>query len=161
MAVGRNVLADAGYGRTTAVPQLSEALRGVATRVGAKFLDLSRATENREACGKGDNPAGEWQRRLTVDPYALVSGGLDAIGLHLAQQSFHPNAAVDLHETSGFYFFVSWSAPTPGSPDRYDRAPEFAPARIDAQLLHPESHIVEQVSLSRFTDPDRAHRLKH
>ncbi|WP_447006842.1 GDSL-type esterase/lipase family protein [Saccharothrix isguenensis] len=86
-------LADAGYGRTVAVPQLSEALRGVATRSGAKFLDFSRATENREACSKGDSSAGEWQRRLTVDPYALVSGGLDAIGIHMAQQSFHPNAA--------------------------------------------------------------------
>jgi hypothetical protein len=86
-------LADAGYGRTVAVPQLSEALRGVATRSGVKFLDLSRATENREACSKGADATGEWQRRLTVDPYALVSGGLDAIGLHLAQQSFHPNAA--------------------------------------------------------------------
>ncbi|MBP2335126.1 lysophospholipase L1-like esterase [Saccharothrix coeruleofusca] len=84
---------DAGYGRTVAVPQLSEALRGVATRTGVKFLDLSRATENREACSKGITTSGEWQRRLTVDPYALVTGGLDAIGLHLAQQSFHPNAA--------------------------------------------------------------------
>ncbi|GAA1277497.1 GDSL-type esterase/lipase family protein [Saccharothrix xinjiangensis] len=86
-------LADAGYGRTVAVPQLSEALRGVASRAGVKFLDLSRATENREACTKGSTTNGEWQRRLTVDPNALVNGGLDAIGLHLAQQSFHPNAA--------------------------------------------------------------------
>ncbi|WP_433272054.1 GDSL-type esterase/lipase family protein [Actinosynnema sp. CS-041913] len=86
-------LADAGYGRTVAVPQLSEALRGVATRTGARFLDLSRATESREACSKGGSSTDEWQRRLTVDPYALVNGGLDAIGLHLAQQSFHPNAA--------------------------------------------------------------------
>jgi lysophospholipase L1-like esterase len=86
-------LPDAQYGRTVAVPQLSEALRGVASRAGVKFLDLSRATENREACSKGASSSGEWQRRLTVDPYALVTGGLDAIGLHLAQQSFHPNAA--------------------------------------------------------------------
>ncbi|MBW4716856.1 GDSL-type esterase/lipase family protein [Saccharothrix obliqua] len=85
-------LPDAEYGRTVAVPQLSEALRGVAARTGVKFLDFSRATEGREACAKGGNPAGEWQRRLTVDPYALVHGGLDAIGIHLAQQSFHPNA---------------------------------------------------------------------
>ncbi|MFD1147209.1 GDSL-type esterase/lipase family protein [Saccharothrix hoggarensis] len=92
-------LADAGYGRTVAVPQLSEALRGVATRTGVKFLDFSRATENREACSKGDTTTGEWQRRLTVDPYALVSGGLDAIGIHMAQQSFHPNAAA--HEQLG------------------------------------------------------------
>jgi lysophospholipase L1-like esterase len=86
-------LADAGYGRTVAVPQFNEALRGVANRTGVKFLDFSRATENREACSKGSSSNGEWQRRLTVDPYALVNGGLDAIGMHLAQQSFHPNAA--------------------------------------------------------------------
>ncbi|WP_306745479.1 GDSL-type esterase/lipase family protein [Saccharothrix yanglingensis] len=86
-------LADAQYGRTVAVPQFNEALRGVAARSGVKFLDFSRATENREACSKGGTTSGEWQRRLTVDPHALVTGGLDAIGLHLAQQSFHPNAA--------------------------------------------------------------------
>jgi lysophospholipase L1-like esterase len=86
-------LADAEYGRTVAVPQFSDALRGVATRTGVKFLDFARATENREACSKGASATGEWQRRITVDPEALVHGGLDAIGIHLAQQSFHPNAA--------------------------------------------------------------------
>ena len=57
-----------------------------------RFLDLSRATEGREACSQvlADD---EWQRRLTVDPNALVYGGLDAIGVHLAQESFHPSAA--------------------------------------------------------------------
>lgn len=87
-------LADAEYGRTVAVPQFSTALRGVATRTGVKFLDFARATENREACSnKSGSSTGEWQRRITVDPEALVHGGLDAIGIHLAQQSFHPNAA--------------------------------------------------------------------
>jgi lysophospholipase L1-like esterase len=86
-------LPDAEYGRTVAVPQFSDALRGVATRTGVKFLDFARATENREACSKGASSTGEWQRRITVDPDALVHGGLDAIGIHLAQQSFHPNAA--------------------------------------------------------------------
>jgi lysophospholipase L1-like esterase len=81
-------LNDAKYGRTEAVPQLSEALKGAAARAGAKFLDFSRATEGHEACSGG----AEWQRRLTVDPKALVFGGLDAIGIHLAQESFHPNA---------------------------------------------------------------------
>ncbi|MET1071686.1 MAG: GDSL-type esterase/lipase family protein [Umezawaea sp.] len=85
-------LADAQYGRTVAVPQFSDALRGAATRAGVKFLDFARATENHEACSKGASSAGEWQRRITVDPDALVHGGLDAIGIHLAQQSFHPNA---------------------------------------------------------------------
>ncbi|WP_209648667.1 GDSL-type esterase/lipase family protein [Kibdelosporangium banguiense] len=84
---------DAKYGRTEAVPQFNEALRGVASRSGARFLDFSRATEGREACSGGSNSSNEWQRRITVDPYALVYGGLDAIGIHLAQESFHPNAA--------------------------------------------------------------------
>ncbi|CAM3810939.1 GDSL-type esterase/lipase family protein [Kibdelosporangium persicum] len=86
-------LPDARYGRTEAVPQFNAALRGVASRAGVRFLDLSRATEGHEACSGGGNPSGEWQRRITVDPWALVTGGLDAIGLHLAQESFHPNAA--------------------------------------------------------------------
>jgi lysophospholipase L1-like esterase len=85
-------LADAGYGRTEAVPQFAEALRGVATRSGAKFLDFSRATEGHEACSGYGNSATEWQNRVTVDPWAWVTGGLDAIGIHMAQESFHPNA---------------------------------------------------------------------
>jgi lysophospholipase L1-like esterase len=85
-------LADAQYGRTEAVPQFSAALQGAATRSGAKFLDFSRATEGREACSGYANPATEWQNRVTVDPWAWVTGGLDAIGIHMAQQSFHPNA---------------------------------------------------------------------
>jgi hypothetical protein len=85
-------ISDARYGRTEAVPQLSEALRGVATRSGTKFLDFSRATEGHEACSGGGSSANEWQNRITVDPWAWVHGGLDAIGIHSAQQSFHPNA---------------------------------------------------------------------
>ena len=83
---------DAGWARTVAFPQLSQTLRGVAVDAGVRFLDLSRATEGREACSRvlADE---EWQRRLTVDPNALVYGGLDAFGIHLAQESFHPSAA--------------------------------------------------------------------
>lgn len=79
---------DARWGRTVAVPQLSAALRGVADKVGARFLDLSRATEGHEAC---TSAGPEWQRRLTVDPKAFATGGAAAI-THLAQESFHPNA---------------------------------------------------------------------
>jgi len=84
--------ADAGWARTVAFPQLSATLREVAQESGVRFLDLSRATEGRESCSQvlADD---EWQRRLTVDPNALVYGGLDAIGAHLAQESFHPSAA--------------------------------------------------------------------
>jgi lysophospholipase L1-like esterase len=83
---------DAGWGRTTLFPALSTALHGVAERTGARFLDMARATEGYEACTKPLQRQ-EWQRRITVDPEALVHGGLDAIGFHLAQESFHPTAA--------------------------------------------------------------------
>jgi hypothetical protein len=64
----------------------------VAADVGARFLDLTRATEGREACSRAW-PGQEWQRRLTVDPEAFVHGGSAAVGYHLAQESFHPKAA--------------------------------------------------------------------
>jgi lysophospholipase L1-like esterase len=83
---------DAGWGRTALFPALSAALLGVAERTGARFLDMARATEGFEACTK-PLQAQEWQRRITVDPEALVYGGLDAVGFHLAQESFHPRAA--------------------------------------------------------------------
>lgn len=82
---------DARWGRTVLFPALSTALAGVAQRVGARFLDLDRATEGYEACTRTPSSQ-EWQRRITVDPEALVHGGLDAIGFHLAQESFHPDA---------------------------------------------------------------------
>jgi len=82
---------DAQWGRTVLFPALSQALAGVAQRVGARFLEMDRATEGYEACTR--TPSGqEWQRRITVDPEALVHGGLDAVGFHLAQESFHPDA---------------------------------------------------------------------
>ncbi|MCA1671437.1 MAG: GDSL-type esterase/lipase family protein, partial [Actinobacteria bacterium] len=85
-------IADARWGRTVAVAQLSEVLRGVATQAGVRFLDLSRASEGHEACSRL-TPAQEWQTRLTVNPQAVVHGGLDAVSIHLVQESLHPNAA--------------------------------------------------------------------
>lgn len=79
---------DARWGRTEGVPQLNTALRKVADRAGARFLDLSRAAEGHEACGRA---GAEWMRRLTVNPRAFVDGGVTAAG-HLAQESFHLNA---------------------------------------------------------------------
>jgi lysophospholipase L1-like esterase len=83
--------ADAHFARTTAVPQLSAALHGVAVDAGVRFLDLSRATEGHEACS-ADDAATEWQTRLMFSPDSLIDGGLDSFGLHLLQESFHPNA---------------------------------------------------------------------
>lgn len=84
--------ADGRWARTEAVPQFSTVLSGVASRSGAKFLDFSRGTEGREACSGYGNSSTEWQNRITVDPWAWITGGLDAIGMHMAQESFHPNA---------------------------------------------------------------------
>lgn len=84
--------ADAGWGRTVLFPAVSAALNGVAQRTGARFLDMTRATEGYEACTRVPRSQ-EWQRRITVDPQALAYGGLDAIGYHVAQESFHPTAA--------------------------------------------------------------------
>ncbi|MCE0762215.1 GDSL-type esterase/lipase family protein [Pseudonocardia kujensis] len=82
---------DAGWARTVAFPQLAATIGAVAERVGARFLDLTRLAEGREAC---TGPLrDEWQRRLTVDPRTLVQGALDTAGRHLFQESFHPTAA--------------------------------------------------------------------
>ena len=87
-------LSDARWARTEAVPQLNQGLRDVARQVGARFLDLGRATENHEACSGGADPSTEWQTRITVDPYELVHGTLDPEEKHRAAESFHPNALV-------------------------------------------------------------------
>ncbi|MBN9108125.1 MAG: hypothetical protein J0I34_05025 [Pseudonocardia sp.] len=84
--------ADAEWARTVALPELSGALAGVAARTGARFLDLSRATEGREACSR-DDPSAEWQRRLTVAPEALRHGRFGGLGVPMVQESFHPDAA--------------------------------------------------------------------
>jgi len=81
-------LADAKWGRTSAVPQLSAALRGVATRTGVRFLDLARATEGREACNQSVSTSSQWVSRLTMDVDELFESGDPA---HVVQQSFHPN----------------------------------------------------------------------
>jgi lysophospholipase L1-like esterase len=83
---------DAAWGRTVLFPALSATLGGVAERTGARFLDMSRAAEGFEACSQR-NSGQEWQRRLTVSAEALTHGGLDAFGIHLFQESFHPSAA--------------------------------------------------------------------
>ncbi|WP_424186008.1 GDSL-type esterase/lipase family protein [Actinokineospora sp. G85] len=101
-------LVDAQWGRTEAVPQFAESLRGAATRAGVSFLDFSRATEGREACAS--TRSAEWQNRLLVDLNTVASGGLDAIGIHMLQQSFHPNAAAHAQLGSCVTQFVTSGA---------------------------------------------------
>jgi hypothetical protein len=97
---------DARWGRTVATPKLSATLRGVADQVGARFLDLSRATEGHEAC---TSAGPEWQRGLTVAPRAFLTGGPAAVG-HLAQESFHPNAVAHAQLAGCLADFVRGSA---------------------------------------------------
>jgi len=103
--------ADAEWGRTVVFPALSEALRGVAERTGVRFVDMARATEGFEACSRSPRSE-EWQRRITVDPEALVYGGLDAVGYHLAQESFHPTAAAHAEMGRCIGEFVRSAAPS-------------------------------------------------
>ncbi|MBW0093676.1 hypothetical protein I4I73_14805 [Pseudonocardia sp. KRD-184] len=103
--------ADAGWGRTVVFPALSDALRGVAERTGARFVDMTRATEGFEACSRVPISE-EWQRRITVDPEAFVHGGLDAAGYHLAQESFHPTAAAHAEMGRCIGEFVRSGAPS-------------------------------------------------
>jgi lysophospholipase L1-like esterase len=81
-------IADARWGRTGATVMLSEALGDVADQVGARFLDLSRASEGHEACNRSVSSSQHWVRGLTVRVEDVVNG----VGGHLVQESFHPNA---------------------------------------------------------------------
>lgn len=81
-------LADAEWGRTVATTMLSDALSDVAAQTGARFLDLSRATEGHEACNENVSSSQEWVRPLTVRLAELLYG----VDSHLVQESFHPNA---------------------------------------------------------------------
>lgn len=80
---------DLSWLRTTAVPQLSAALREVATRTGVRFLDLTRAVEGHEACTSPADPRQEWVTRLSLDFARLRD---DETGLRAVQESFHLNA---------------------------------------------------------------------
>lgn len=80
---------DLSWLRTSAAPQLSAALRGVADRAGARFLDLTRAAEGHEACTSPGDPGNEWITRLSLDFARLRN---DDTGLQAVQESFHPNA---------------------------------------------------------------------
>jgi GDSL-like Lipase/Acylhydrolase family len=84
---------DARWARTEGVPQLNAALRQVAYSTGANFLDLSNATDNREACARPSNPSAEWQTRITVDPYKMIAGTLTPEEKRRSAESFHLNAS--------------------------------------------------------------------
>lgn len=80
---------DLAWVRTQAVPQLAAALRGVADRAGARFLDLSQAARGHEACTSPGTPSREWINRLRVD-FELLRR--EETGQRALAESFHPNA---------------------------------------------------------------------
>ncbi|MFT7836085.1 GDSL-type esterase/lipase family protein [Saccharothrix sp. BKS2] len=80
---------DLEWVRDRAVAELSAALRRTAVEVDARFLDLSRAGDRREACVGGSRPEEEWFTRLTVDFEGLRDSER---AKHALQESFHPNA---------------------------------------------------------------------
>src|SRR4051812_30421148 len=98
------------WGQTALFPPFPPAPAGGPHRTAARFLAMGRAPEGCEACSH-PLPADEWQRRITVDPRALVHGGLDAVGFHLAQESFHPNAAAHVEMGRCLADFVRSPAP--------------------------------------------------
>jgi lysophospholipase L1-like esterase len=80
---------DLKWVRSEAVESLSATLRDVATRVGARFLDLSDAGVGHEACTGGADPSTEWFNRLIVDWDDLKQINRAS---HASHGSFHPNA---------------------------------------------------------------------
>ncbi|MPZ66911.1 MAG: hypothetical protein GEU83_15840 [Pseudonocardiaceae bacterium] len=80
---------DLAWVRTEAVPQLTAALRGVAERGNARFLDLSQAARGHEACSSPGVPSREWINRLRVD-FELLRR--EETGQRALAESFHPNA---------------------------------------------------------------------
>ncbi|MFI9005639.1 GDSL-type esterase/lipase family protein [Actinosynnema sp. NPDC053489] len=79
---------DLEWVRDRAVEQLSGGLRTAAKEAGARFLDLAKAGEKREACTGGDRADREWFTRLTVDFDGLRD---ETRARHALQESFHPN----------------------------------------------------------------------
>lgn len=80
---------DLAWVRTAAVPQLAAALRRVAERGNARFLDLSQAAQGHEACSSPGAPGREWINRLRVD-FELLRR--EETGQRALAESFHPNA---------------------------------------------------------------------
>ncbi len=81
---------DLRWVQRTAVPVLTAGVREAAARVGARFLDLSRAGVGHEACSSPRDPSREWFRRLAVEWNDLQH---EDRATHALQESFHPNAA--------------------------------------------------------------------
>jgi hypothetical protein len=79
--------ADMRWGHDVAVPVLDEAMRGVATSAGWRYLDLSRSMDGRQICARGVTHRGEWTTGLKYDPSSSSWYSFDAV-----RQTLHANA---------------------------------------------------------------------
>ncbi|WP_234322876.1 GDSL-type esterase/lipase family protein [Streptomyces sp. NRRL S-350] len=83
---------DADWARDTMVPQISQALAGVAASKGAQFLDLSDMLQGREVCSTATSqPTASSGPSATTSEWArFLDGGLNATQGAL-QESMHPD----------------------------------------------------------------------
>ncbi|HEY7595494.1 MAG TPA: GDSL-type esterase/lipase family protein [Actinophytocola sp.] len=81
---------DLEWVQQKAVPILTAGVREAAAKVGARFLDLSRAGVGHEACTHEKDTSQEWFRRLAVEWEDLQH---EDRATHALQESFHPNEA--------------------------------------------------------------------
>ncbi|MFJ8624686.1 GDSL-type esterase/lipase family protein [Kitasatospora sp. NPDC093550] len=83
---------DADWARDTMVPQISQALAGVAAAKGAQFLDLSDMLQGREVCSTATRqPTATTGPSATTSEWArFLDGGLNSTQGAL-QESMHPN----------------------------------------------------------------------
>ncbi|MFF4926693.1 GDSL-type esterase/lipase family protein [Kitasatospora sp. NPDC001261] len=83
---------DADWARDSMVPQISQALAGVATAKGAQFLDLSDMLQGREVCSTATRqPTASSGPSATTSEWArFLDGGLNSTQ-GVLQESMHPN----------------------------------------------------------------------
>ncbi|MEV7773998.1 GDSL-type esterase/lipase family protein [Kitasatospora sp. NPDC086791] len=83
---------DADWARDSLVPQISQALAGVAAAKGAQFLDLSDMLQGREVCSTATKqPTASSGPSATTSEWArFLDGGLNSTQGAL-QESMHPN----------------------------------------------------------------------
>jgi hypothetical protein len=79
--------ADMAWGHDTAVPILSGALQGIASRKRWRFLDFSRSMDGREICARGITHEQEWTSGFRFAPSNAGGLNLDAV-----RESLHVNA---------------------------------------------------------------------
>lgn len=79
---------DGNWAKNWVAGRFATTIARVAATTGVRFLDLAPALRGREACARGISRSAEWSNGVTVDLAGLRHG----LGMHLLQESAHPNA---------------------------------------------------------------------